>query len=277
MPIDMPIDAARLRAGLVRPAGPFATLDVVASTGSTNADLREALVAGAADRTVLIAEEQTAGLGRRGRTWVSPSGAGVYCSVLFRPEGVPFAALGSLASVAGLALMDLTRELDVAAVLKWPNDVLAAAGSGKLAGILAEASSSDEPSAILGIGINVSPAREPARPGPGGLAPSSLAELGANTTDHTEISRLLLTFLHRRESAWLAAAGDLGAAGLLDEYRAHCATLGQQVRVVVASGQDLVGTAVDLDRTGALVVATADGDRRTIFAGDVVHLRPVAG
>ncbi|PXY19804.1 biotin--[acetyl-CoA-carboxylase] ligase [Prauserella sp. PE36] len=271
------IDAARLRAELVRPVGPYARLDVVTSTGSTNADLREALVEGAEDRTVLIAEEQTAGLGRRGRTWVSPSGAGVYCSVLFRPAGVSLAVLGSLASVAGLALMDLARELGVRAVLKWPNDVLASDGRGKVAGILAEAAASEEQGVILGVGLNVTPSREPVEPGPGGLPPAALSDLGARTTDRTEISRLLLTSLHERESAWLAGAGDLATAGLLEDYRAHCATLGQEVKIMIAGGEKLLGNAVDLDRTGALVVETNTGARRTIFAGDVVHLRPVSG
>ncbi|MEU6643783.1 biotin--[acetyl-CoA-carboxylase] ligase [Saccharomonospora sp. NPDC046836] len=270
------IDAALLRAELVRPVGPYGALDVVASTGSTNADLREALVDGAGDRTVLIAEEQTAGVGRRGRTWSSPAGAGVYCSVLLRPAGVPMAALGSLAAVAGLAVVDLTRALGVTAVLKWPNDVLAADGSGKCAGILAEAAPSEEQAVILGMGLNVAPPREPVKPGPGGLPAVALSQLGARTTDRTEICRLLLTFLHERERRWRAADGDLASASLLADYREHCATLGQEVKVMLPGGAHLLGLAVDVDATGALIVETSAGERRTIFAGDVVHLRPAA-
>ncbi|PRX44327.1 BirA family biotin operon repressor/biotin-[acetyl-CoA-carboxylase] ligase [Prauserella shujinwangii] len=267
------LDAARLRAELVRPTGPYAALDVVASTGSTNADLREAVTEGAADRTVLIAEQQTAGLGRRGRMWVSPPDTGLYLSVLLRPERVPFSGYGSLAVAAGLAVVDTATELGARVVLKWPNDVLARDGRGKCAGILAEAVASDENAVVLGLGVNVRRAREPVRPGPGSLPAVSLAELGARVTDRTKVARLLLASLHAREKRWRAARGDLAAAGLLADYRAHCATLGQEVKVTVAGAKALVGRAVDVDEAGALVLDTTSG-RRTVFAGDVTHLRP---
>lgn len=267
------LDAARLRAVSVRPKGPYAGLDVVSSTGSTNADLRAAAAEGVADRTVLLAEQQTAGLGRRGRSWSSPSGTGVYCSVLLRPAAVPFAAFGSLAVAAGLAVADVASGLGARVALKWPNDVLARDGRGKCAGILAEAVASEEQAVVLGIGLNVRPSREPVPPGPGGLPPVSLAELNARSTDRTEVARLLLAALHERERRWRNAGGDLAKAGLLNDYRLHCATLGQEVKVTVAGGKAIVGRAVDVDQTGALVVETAAG-RRTVFAGDVTHLRP---
>ncbi|WP_019815108.1 biotin--[acetyl-CoA-carboxylase] ligase, partial [Saccharomonospora saliphila] len=224
-----------------------------------------------------LAEEQTAGAGRRGRGWVSPPGGGVYLSVLLRPGEVPMAALGSLAAVAGLALTDTTADLGVEAVLKWPNDVLAGADGGKCAGVLAEAVSSDEQAVVLGIGVNVAPLRTAVRPGPGGLAPTSLAEEGAVRTDRTEIAATLLTALDARERPWRAAHGDLRAAGLLDEYRARCSTLGQQVRIEVPGGRGRSAVAVDVDATGALVVDEGGGRTRTVFAADVVHLRPVSG
>src|SRR5439155_14650431 len=108
------IDAARLRAELIPP---YRVIDVVSSTGSTNADLRKAAAEGAGDYTVLIAGEQTAGVGRRSRHWSSPKGAGAYLSVLLKPREVGFAQAGTLAIVAGLAAMDLTAELGVDAVL----------------------------------------------------------------------------------------------------------------------------------------------------------------
>lgn len=271
------IDGARLRSALLRPAGPYAAIDVVASTGSTNADLREAVAEGAPDRTVLIAEEQTAGTGRRGRTWVSPAGTGVYCSVLLRPGAVPLASLGSLAAVAGLALTDMAAELGARAVLKWPNDVLAGPDAGKVAGVLAESVPCDEEAVVLGIGVNVTPFRTPVRPGVGGLPATSLAEHGATTTDRTEVARLLLEFLYERERRWRAGRGDLAEAGLLDDYRARCATLGRQVKILVAGGPARTGRAVDVEPGGALVLDTDGGRRETIFAGDVVHLRPAQG
>lgn len=265
------MDATRLRAELVPP---FHALDVVASTGSTNADLRKAAGEGEADRTVLIAEEQTAGVGRRARKWSSPAGAGIYLSVLLRPHEVPFAEYGSLGIVAGLAVTDLTGELGVDAVLKWPNDVLAGTNRGKCAGILAEAIPGDERAVVLGIGLNVLPVDGGIPPNPAGLAPTSLAESGARTTDRTEIAVILLSALAKRESQWRAVGGNLARAGLLDEYRTRCETLGRQVRVLLPGGSELTGTARDVDSTGQLTVVTEDGRTHTVSAGDVVHLRP---
>lgn len=266
------INPARLRAGLV---GPYAAVDVVSSTGSTNADLRAAAVERAPDRTVLIAEEQTAGVGRRARAWSSPKGTGIYLSVLLRPHGVGFAELGSLSLVAGLAVTDVTAELGVDAALKWPNDVLAGPGRGKCAGILAESVSTEEVAVVLGIGLNVLPLGPDVPLGAGGLRPTSLAEEGARSTDRTEIASLLLAALAKRESRWRDAGGNLARAGLLEDYRARCETLGQQVRVMLPGGTSLLGTATDVDSAGQLMVVDDGGKRHTVFAGDVVHLRAV--
>jgi BirA family biotin operon repressor/biotin-[acetyl-CoA-carboxylase] ligase len=262
------IDGARLTAAL---QDRYAKIDVVETTGSTNADLRKALEAGAADRTVLLAEEQTAGVGRRARTWSSPKGAGLYLSVALRPSGVSFAALGSLSVVAGLAVRAAAAGVGVDAVLKWPNDVLI--GRAKCAGILAEAAGGAEPSIVLGIGLNVLPLGD-VQPGPGGLPATSLAEHGATTTDRTDVALALLTELDELERRWRFAGGDLTEAGLLGDYRAHCSTLGQDVEVQLPDGTSLTGRAADIDAAGQLQVDMVDGQRHTVFAGDVVHVRP---
>ncbi|MBB4686173.1 biotin--[acetyl-CoA-carboxylase] ligase [Amycolatopsis jiangsuensis] len=265
------LDAARLRAGLT---GRYARVDVVETTGSTNADLRAALENGAADRTVLLAEQQTAGVGRRARSWSSPKGAGLYLSVALRPAGVAFAALGSLSVVAGLAAHAVATEVGVDAVLKWPNDMLAGPERAKCAGILAEAVGGDGAGVVLGIGLNVLPLGDvPA--GPGGLPATSLAEQGATTTDRTEIALALLTRFDELERRWRQAGGDLTAAGLLADYRARCSTLGLDVRVQLPDGSELTGRAADLDGAGQLQVDVPDGRRLTVFAGDVVHVRPL--
>jgi BirA family biotin operon repressor/biotin-[acetyl-CoA-carboxylase] ligase len=263
----MDIDAGRLQAELV---GPYAAVRVVPSTGSTNADLRAAAAKGAPDRTVLIAEEQTAGVGRRARRWSSPKGSGIYLSVLLRPREVPFAGFGSLSVVAGLAVREVASGLGVDAVLKWPNDVLAGPARGKCAGILSEAVVDGQASVVLGIGLNVLPLGDDVPAGAGGLVPTSLAEQGADTTDRTEIAVRLLTALAGRERRWRDAGGDLTRAGLLPEYREHCATIGQDVKVLLPNGEALTGRATDVDATGQLLVGG-----RTISAGDVVHVRPV--
>lgn len=264
------IDVARLRADLIPP---YQVLDVVPSTGSTNADLRKAVERGAGDKTVLIAEEQTAGVGRRARSWSSPRGAGIYVSVLLKPGEVAFRDLGTLAVVAGLAVTDLTGELGVDAALKWPNDVLAGPGRGKCAGILAEAVDVEGPAVVLGIGLNVLPLGPEVEPGPGALPPTSLAEHGARTTDRTEIAGILLAAFAKREERWRSAGGDLDRAGLLGEYRARCETLGRPVRVLLPGEATLTGEAVDVDPSGQLIVVGQDRRRYIVFAGDVIHVR----
>ncbi|MDV6012947.1 biotin--[acetyl-CoA-carboxylase] ligase [Haloechinothrix sp. LS1_15] len=275
---DTALDAQRLRSELARPNGPYAAVEVVERTGSTNADLRDAAASGGSDLTVRIAGEQTAGVGRHSRQWSSPAGTGVYLSVLLRPTGVPVRNTGSVALVAGLAVLDAARELGVDAYLKWPNDVLAGRlgeqGYGKCAGILSEMVPEPDavhPAIVLGIGVNVHPVPG-VEPGPGSLPATSLAEHGA-TTDRTEVALKLLRSLAERERRWRVSSGDLDDAGMHSEYRMRCRTLGEPVEVALPGGEVLSGRAGDVDPIGQLLVDSSDGTRHTIVAGDVVHVR----
>jgi BirA family biotin operon repressor/biotin-[acetyl-CoA-carboxylase] ligase len=266
------VDADRLRAALVAPAGPYAAVDVVASTGSTNRDLSAAAQRGAADRTVLIAEEQTAGQGRRSRTWTSPQGIGLYVSVLLRPAKVPPARLSWLTLLAGVALVRTARWAGAEAALKWPNDLLLGPERRKGAGVLAEASGN---SVVLGMGLNVLALPADVPLGAGGLAATSLADAGAGHLDRTELATRLLTELADLDDAWRAAEGDPFASGLHEEYRRYCVTFGQRVRVELP-GSEIEGTGSYLEGDGTLVVRDDDGTDHSVSAGDVVHLRPVS-
>ena len=135
--LGAPLDAAALRDGLVGPGLPWRELDVVAETGSTNADLLARAEAGAdIDGSVLLAEYQNAGRGRHGRQWSAPPGTQVALSVGVAGAAVPRPGWGWLTLAAGVAVADALAAVGVQAGLKWPNDVLA--NGGKLAGILAE-------------------------------------------------------------------------------------------------------------------------------------------
>jgi BirA family biotin operon repressor/biotin-[acetyl-CoA-carboxylase] ligase len=263
---DPALDAEALRAALT---GVVARLDVVARTGSTNADLAAAAQAGAPDRSVLVAELQEAGRGRLDRRWVSPPGAGLTLSVLLRPVGVPPVRAGWLPLLAGLSLLRTVRELapGVTAALKWPNDLLLGPQGAKAAGLLAE---TPAPGAVvLGIGLNVR-----TRPDqlPEGVAATSLLAEGADL-DRGEVLVALLRQLLADEAAWRAAGGDPEASGLRADYRAGCATLGVRVRIELPGGP-LTGTALDVDAGGRLLVRDDGGGTRAIAAGDVVHVRP---
>ncbi len=271
------LDVLVLREQLVAPNGPYAALDVVESTGSTNADLLAAAADGAADRTVLIAEEQTEGRGRRSRTWVSPAGSGVYLSVLVRPSNVPPEKLGTLAMVAGLALMHAATETaGVDATLKWPNDLLVgdAADRAKAAGVLSEVvPDAAGQAAVVGIGLNVTALPEGAEPGPGGLPPGSFAEAGAKVTDRTQLTASFLRAFVEMEAAWRLNDGDVQRSGVLTGYREACGTIGQRVRAELPDDSAITGVAVDVDPEGRLLIKLDDGTPRAVSAGDVVHLK----
>lgn len=263
---------------LVTERGLWSSVRVVHSTGSTNADLADLARAGAVEGLVLIAESQTAGRGRLGRTWQAPPGTSLTMSVLLRPEAVPAARVGWLPLLAGVAAVRACAGLlpGVVAALKWPNDLLIRPaggpdGWGKCGGVLAE---SVDGAVVVGIGINVSQGASDLPPPADPLAfpPTSLSLAGASL-DRGRLAVAVLTEMALGYGPWRAARGDARACGLWDEYRDHCATLGRAVTVTLPGGQALVGTAVSIDDDGRLVIATGAGEEH-LAAGDVHHVRP---
>lgn len=260
-------DSARWRNSGSGPGAPglWTSIEVVAVTGSTNADL---LRRGGPEGQVLVAEEQTAGRGRMGRSWVSRPGASLTFSVLLRPVSVPPARRGWLPLLTGVAVVAAVRAVSaVGATLKWPNDVLA--GERKLAGILAEQSGD---AVVVGIGLNVATPAEALPASPGGLPATSLLAEGGSVSREALLAGILRE-LEARYQAFLADS-DAARAGLLGEYRALCVTLGRSVRVEFPGGKVLAGVAADIDADGRLLVAAAGGGAPTaISAGDVIHVR----
>jgi BirA family biotin operon repressor/biotin-[acetyl-CoA-carboxylase] ligase len=272
-----PLDPAALRRAVATGRGPWTGLDVVARTGSTNADLVAAARAGAPEGRVLVAEHQTAGRGRAGRRWTSPPRAGLAVSVLLRPGtaghgagAVPPGRWGWLPMLAGVALAGAVgRVTGLAVSLKWPNDLLVA--GGKCAGILAEATGE---AVVVGIGVNVTLRASELPAGPPGAPPAtSLALAGARDTDRGLLLRLLLDGLGSWYAAWRAAGGDAAGCGLRAAYLAASDTVGRPVRVLLPGGQEMVGTAITVDADGRLVLRDASGSDHALAAGDVGHLR----
>jgi BirA family transcriptional regulator, biotin operon repressor / biotin---[acetyl-CoA-carboxylase] ligase len=253
----------------------FAALRVLPRVDSTNAILAEAAADGAPHGSVVIAEEQTAGRGRLGRTWTAPTRSGLFLSILARPTA-PQAAWGWLPLLAGVAACSaLTRTGGAEVKLKWPNDLIVPTatateyGTGrKLGGILCERVLGGA-AVVIGIGINVT-LRADELPAPHA---TSLALAGANTTDRDPLLRALLREFGSWYERWAEAGGDAERSGLADAYRAECATLGAKVRADLPGGGAISGTAVGIDESGRLVIEDGDGARRPIAAGDVVHLR----
>ena len=267
--VRAPLDRAALRRALVRPGGLWRDLEVVESTGSTNADLLARALAGEPAGAVLAAEEQRAGRGRMGRTWTSPPRAALTFSVLLKPA-VPPARRGWLPLLTGVAVATaVTQVAGVETRIKWPNDLLTA--DAKLAGILAEASGD---AVVVGIGLNVStePAEFPA-PRPGALPATSLRAAGATALDREELLLATLEGFERWYRAWQQAGGDPDRSGLRPEYTRLSATIGRTVRAELPGGQALSGPAVGVDSDGRLLVRLSSGSEVAVAAGDVVHLR----
>jgi BirA family transcriptional regulator, biotin operon repressor / biotin---[acetyl-CoA-carboxylase] ligase len=236
--------------------------------GSTNTYVLDQARLGAPAGLVAVADHQTAGRGRLDRRWESPPGANLLASILLRP-GCGNGDVHLCSGAVALAGADACREATGAEpVLKWPNDLLL--DGLKLAGVLAEAQFAGPSltAVVVGIGINV------AWPGPAEAGGTCLDDAGgsAQPVDRQVLLDHLLGALGPR----LALLDEAVGRGILaDEVRRRCATIGQEVRVIL-SREELTGRAAAIDDAGHLVVETTSGPR-TVSAGDVVHLRPDQG
>jgi len=227
--------------------------------GSTMDAARDLAKKGAKDGTIVIAESQTHGRGRLSREWLSPQG-GIYFSLILRPRMNPaFAPRINL--MAAVAVAATIRKLfGLKAELKWPNDVLIQ--NKKVCGILAEMDAEMDVVNFVNVGIGIN-------------ANNSVAQFEKTATSlkdtlRREIARkefltVLLEEIERRLSL-------LMKTDLIEEWKKLSVTLGKDVRVM-SLGEEVVGRAVDIDATGALIVKGKDGSLRTVLVGDCVHLR----
>ena len=255
------LDQGHLRSMILDGSALWRHLELVARTGSTNADL----IAGAsAERyplgTVLVAEEQFAGRGRLDRGWQAPARSGLAVSVLvaspeqFEPTLIPL-LVGVAAIRAIRARADFRAPRKVA--LKWPNDVMV--GERKVGGILTHQIGAKGKRAIVaGLGLNVS-LRDDELPT---RIATSLQLEGATQPDRAVY---LDSFLRELENLLLQSETE----SLIAEYTLLSSTLGREVVIELPGSKSHPGFATSIDRTGALVLA----DGLVVSAGDVVHVR----
>jgi len=233
--------------------------------GSTNTELMERARAGAPEGLVVVADHQTAGRGRLGRTWSAAPGTALLVSVLLRPP-LPIGEVPVVLMAAGLAACDgVEAAAGFRPRLKWPNDMVV--GDRKLAGLLTESSGGDDPAIVLGLGVNVAAGAYP--PELAGEA-TSCEEHAARPVDRAEV---LVGLLRALESRYATVFAPGGRAATLDAYRADSATLGRRVRVELTSGPALEGQAARLADDGELVVVDDAGTEHLVSVGDVKHLR----
>jgi BirA family transcriptional regulator, biotin operon repressor / biotin---[acetyl-CoA-carboxylase] ligase len=234
---------------------------------STNAELLDEARLGGPEGVVAVADTQTAGRGRLGRTWSAKPGTALLVSVLLRPR-LPPSRLPAVMMAAGLAAADaVERVAGFRPGLKWPNDLVVA--DRKLAGMLAESTSEggDAP-LVVGVGFNVAAGAYPEELA--GAATSCEEEAG-HPVDRAE---LLIAFLDALEGRYATSTGPDGAEATLAEYRLSSATLGRRVRVDLPNGGVVEGLASQIAWNGQLVVVDDGGGHTAVQAGDVLHLRP---
>jgi BirA family biotin operon repressor/biotin-[acetyl-CoA-carboxylase] ligase len=255
------VDDDRLQPGLNAPAQ---VLIYHRTVTSTNELLRTAAREGAGAGTVILADAQTAGRGRHGRTWFSPAGGGRYCSLLIGP-GIAPDRTGWITLAAALALVRAARPLGIAPGIKWPNDI--ECGGRKVAGILAETTSQEETvgGIVLGVGINVDWS--------GCEVPPEVDERGTTLSGcagrPVDGDRFIADYLWE---VWPLVSHLVEASGepdvpprFMSEVMAHLQHLGEPVTVRAAGGE-VSGICTGLTAEGYL---TLDGGRRVV-AGELV-------
>ena len=234
------------------------------SVDSTNNECKRLAADGAPEGTVVVTCHQTSGRGRRGRSFLSPEGAGLYLSVLLRPAISPAKAVNLTAWTAVAVCTALERACGLSPSIKWPNDILA--GGKKLCGILTEMGIEGETGAldyvVAGIGTNFRPVKECLPPDLWDVATSLTDELGA-APRRDALAAALMTSLEElrrdfpaRRDVWL------------DRYRRSCVTLGREVCVLRPGSPGRTGRAVDVDDQFRLLVDFGGG-AEAVDAGEV--------
>jgi BirA family transcriptional regulator, biotin operon repressor / biotin---[acetyl-CoA-carboxylase] ligase len=239
----------------VRRAGIDTTPVWLHRTGSTNDDARRLAEDGAPAWTLVAAGHQTAGRGRLGRSWTDAPGKALLVSLVLRPRFPPgVAPLITLAAAAALVEAAELPELRS----KWPNDLVV--GERKVGGILAETAISAGAlrHVILGIGLNVAMSPED--------FPPEVRESASSVVLPGDVGHLLTAFLARFRPMYEALP-----QGVVERYRAVCATIGRRVRATTVAGDAVEGLAIGVDRGGGLLLETS-GSTRTISFSEVKHL-----
>ena len=229
---------------------------------STNTQAKRLAREGAPHGTVLIADKQTGGRGRMGRTFQSPAGAGVYLSVILRPNCAP-GQLMHLTCAAGAAMVDAVEAVSgVRPQIKWINDLVI--GTKKLGGILTEMSVDKGmvEYAVVGIGINCRQNREDFPSEIADLA-TSLSTAAGKAVPPEVLAAAMVEALWKMDSVLLSEKSRLMAA-----YKACCITLGKDVQVIRADSLR-PGRAIDLGEDGDLLVEYPDGSRELVSSGEV--------
>ena len=234
-----------------------------AVTGSTNTDAAELAAAGAVHGTLVIADRQQAGRGRRGRVWESPAGENVFMSIVLRPR-IPAEKAPMLTLVMALALAEgISAISGVQAGIKWPNDIVI--HRHKICGILTEMHMNSDGSirdVVIGVGINVNMQEFPAS------IRDMAGSLYTETGEKYDRNELIASVMEHFEKNYDIFAEAESLAPLKAAYEKRLLNLGQEVRVLDSTGE-YTGRALGITLTGELTVESENGDITEVNAGEV--------
>ncbi|PKM95140.1 MAG: biotin--[acetyl-CoA-carboxylase] ligase [Firmicutes bacterium HGW-Firmicutes-1] len=234
----------------------FKTID------STNKEAKRRAMEERIHTALLLSEEQTIGIGRRGRQWVSNKGEGIYMSLLLRPSIKPINA-SMLTLVAGLAVKIAIKEITgLDSKIKWPNDLVI--GNKKICGILTEMSSEIDfvNYVVIGIGINVN--NQQFEEGIQEVATSLSLEGGESYPRKGLIVQIIKEF----EKLYEQFLREESLGFMADRYNMECVNIGKKVKVEV-NGKDFIGKAIRVNYDGALLICGEDGKEVTVNSGEV--------
>lgn len=248
---------------LLRKSAANAEITIKDTVTSTNTLLRSAAENGAPDKTVLIANEQTEGRGRRGKSFYSPADSGIYMSILLRPD---FGADKSFFITAGAAVSVVRAVKKVCGIdagIKWVNDIML--DGKKICGILTEAVTDFESGslqyAVMGLGINIS------RPKDG--FPSEISDIASSLySDEAADNELKCSLAAEILNNFFDIYEHTSVERLIDEYKKYSVVLGKRIKVISA-GTEYFATAVDIDNDARLVVKDNEGNMHTLSSAEV--------
>ena len=263
----MPSSMIRKINGLLKTDNLGKVIHYYGEIGSTNTVLFELALKGASEGTTVIADAQTQGKGRLGRTWVSPGGYNLYLSVLFRP-GIGASESTLLTLVASIALYECLKKAGIEDhAIKWPNDIVI--GKKKIAGVLTEMNPIGDRAdfVVVGIGLNVNMSRAVINREMGDFA-RHVTSVSENLGREVDRAKLAADLLYELEQ-WYSKMGTRGRSYILTEWTHRWGGLNKRVQVSVEGQEVFEGLTQGIDDNGHLLVKRKNGEITKVISGDI--------
>lgn len=231
-------------------------------TDSTNLRIRDFAEAGRADGLLAVAEQQTGGKGRRGRSWLSPPGTGIWMSLLLRPQIEPYRA-SMITIVSALAVAKSIEKIcGLETGIKWPNDIVI--NGKKVCGILTEMSAEIEEVRYIIVGIGINANTQTFEKEIANIATSIAIEGGKRINRASLIAEFCFYF--ERYYKQFLQTGDL--TFMKEDYEAYLLNIGKEVKII-KNKQEKIRLAIGINEMGELIVEKADGTKEIVLSGEV--------